>query len=268
MGQVSKPRCGCAGKPGTTMPWYMLQPSFRLKSWPSSRPASEASGPCLAFARGYASSWCTQKRNGSIVSHGDPRGLTFTSALARMHGPALAAGAQLLACVELLEEWREVAHDALQLHLDTVQQRVALQAVPLEAVLHALGTRALDDEAQAPRLGALRRVAHVRWHEEDRAFLQIDLARLAVLHDVEKSVSLHLVEELLVRIVVEVGAVVRAADHGDDEIGVLPDLRITDRRLEQVPVLFDPLREIEGFHRGLDSTPTGLVPDGARGIRV
>ncbi len=42
---VSKPRCGCDGKPGTACPWYMLQPSLRPKSWPMLRPASDASGP-------------------------------------------------------------------------------------------------------------------------------------------------------------------------------------------------------------------------------
>ena len=54
---VSKPRCGCAGKPGTESPWYMLQPSLRLKSWPIARPASEVEGtPSLPLDFGYASS--------------------------------------------------------------------------------------------------------------------------------------------------------------------------------------------------------------------
>ena len=35
---VSKPRCGCCGKPGTTSPWYMRQPSLPSKSWPRLRP--------------------------------------------------------------------------------------------------------------------------------------------------------------------------------------------------------------------------------------
>src|SRR5262245_1199029 len=61
------------------------------------------------------------------------------SAPARMHRPALRAGSQLFARVELLEKRWQVAHDALQLHLDAVQQRVALPAIPLEAVLHAFG---------------------------------------------------------------------------------------------------------------------------------
>ena len=49
---VSNPRCGCPGKPGTVVPWYMLQPSLRLKSWPRLRPASGASGPICELARG------------------------------------------------------------------------------------------------------------------------------------------------------------------------------------------------------------------------
>ena len=49
---VSKPRCGCCGKPGTTRPWYMRQPSLPAKSWPRSRPASDAAGPKLLVAGG------------------------------------------------------------------------------------------------------------------------------------------------------------------------------------------------------------------------
>jgi hypothetical protein len=49
---VSKPRCGCAGKPGTSRPWYIRQPSRGSKSMPSCRPASDAAGPSLAFPAG------------------------------------------------------------------------------------------------------------------------------------------------------------------------------------------------------------------------
>jgi hypothetical protein len=49
---VSKPRCGWAGKPGTSSPWYMLQPSLRLKSAPRSRPANDATGAIRSSPRG------------------------------------------------------------------------------------------------------------------------------------------------------------------------------------------------------------------------
>jgi hypothetical protein len=77
---------------------------------------------------------------------------------------------------------------------------------------------------------------------------EIDAPGLAAVHDVEEGAALHLVEELLVRVVVEVGALVGAADDGDDEIRVLPHLRVAHGRLEQVLVLVDPLREVERFH--------------------
>ena len=49
---VSKPRCGCCGKPGTMLPWYIRQPSAPAKSMPRSRAASDAAGPMCSFASG------------------------------------------------------------------------------------------------------------------------------------------------------------------------------------------------------------------------
>ena len=74
---VSKPRCGCCGKPGTVAPWYMRQPSIPAKSMPMSRPASEASGPIASLPAGYTSRWCTQNRNGSTVAHWGPSGTVW-----------------------------------------------------------------------------------------------------------------------------------------------------------------------------------------------
>mmetsp|Transcript_23742 Transcript_23742/g.64390 ORF Transcript_23742/g.64390 Transcript_23742/m.64390 type:complete len:288 (-) Transcript_23742:98-961(-) len=55
---VSKPRCGCLGKPGTLLPWYMFHPVGDPKSEPSARPRrSSRGGPMLSSPRGYASSW-------------------------------------------------------------------------------------------------------------------------------------------------------------------------------------------------------------------
>src|SRR5438094_645452 len=78
------------------------------------------------------------------------------SAFAGMDCTAPAAGADPFIRVKLLEERRKVAHDALQLYLDAVEEVVALLAVPLEAVFDALRTRALDHQAHAACFGALR----------------------------------------------------------------------------------------------------------------
>ena len=51
----------------------------------------------------------------------------------------------------------------------------------------------------------------------------------------------------LIDVVVEVGALVGAADHGDHQVGVLPDLLVADRRFRQMLVFVDPFREAESL---------------------
>ena len=80
-------------------------------------------------------------------------------------------------------------------------------------------------------------MAHVRRQQEDVAFLQVHAFGLAVDPQRQPGIAAHLVEELLQRIVVVVGAQVGAADHRDDEIGVLPDLLVADGRLQQMRVI-------------------------------
>ena len=84
------------------------------------------------------------------------------------------------------------------------------------------------------------------WHQVHRALLKFDAITLAAIHDVQERVALKLPEIFLKRIVVKVGALVRAADDGDDEIGVFPQLLVADGWFEQVRVVYEPLREIDG----------------------
>ena len=86
----------------------------------------------------------------------------------------------------------------------------------------------------------------MRGQQKHRAFLEFHAAGLAALHRVQVRIALELVEEFFVRVVVEIGALVRAADDGDDKIGIKPDLLVAHRGFEQVLVAFDPLREIDG----------------------
>ena len=88
---------------------------------------------------------------------------------------------------------------------------------------------------------ALRRMAHVRRKQEHVARADGHVARAAVFHEAQHHVAGELVEELLERIVVVIGALVRAADERHDEVGVFPDLGVAHRRLQEVAVLLDPL---------------------------
>jgi hypothetical protein len=91
-------------------------------------------------------------------------------------------------------------------------------------------------------------VPDVGRQEEDVTLADGDVARPAVLPHPQDHVAAQLVEELVAGVVVEVGPLVRAADHGHDEIALVPDLRVADRRLQQLAVLLDPTGEVDGDH--------------------
>ena len=128
------------------------------------------------------------------------------------------------ACAERLIKRRQVIHDALQLHFDTVNKAVALRTIPLEAVQQARRARALNHQATRFRLRPLWRVAQMWRHQVHGAFLEFNAVALAAIHDVQEGVALELPEIFLQRVVAKVGALVRATDDGHDEISAGPDL--------------------------------------------
>ena len=71
---------------------------------------------------------------------------------AGMYGAAVFALAEIFVAVELLEERRQVAHDALQFHFCAMHKLMTTVAVPLESVERALGSRHLDHYPDRPRL--------------------------------------------------------------------------------------------------------------------
>ncbi len=109
----------------------------------------------------------------------------------------------------------------------------------------AIGTFGFDDQADAAGHRSLRRVPNVLRQEEHVAFADDDVVELAVIVYLQHHVAFELVEELLDRVIVIVGPLVRPADHKGHHVGILPDLLVADRRLQQVPVFFDPVLKIE-----------------------
>src|SRR5579864_1226988 len=71
---------------------------------------------------------------------------------AGMYGAAVFALAEIFVAVELLEEWRQVAHDALQFHFCAMHKLMTILAVPLEAVERSFGPRHLNYHADCSRL--------------------------------------------------------------------------------------------------------------------
>src|SRR6185437_2281304 len=163
----------------------------------------------------------------------------------RMNRAAASAGALIAAGVEFLEGRHQIAVDIAHLGLHAMKQRMARGAEPFESVDDALGTLALDDEADAAGLRPLRRVPHIRRQQEHFAGTDRDVARPALIHHPQHDIALDLIEEFLEGIVMEVGPGIGPADHEHDEIAVAPDFRIADRRLQQMAMLLHPFSEIE-----------------------
>jgi hypothetical protein len=183
----------------------------------------------------------------------------------RVHRAAMRAAALGLARrVEALVGGRQVGDDVVQLHLDAPDQAAAGGAMPLEGVGQARRALAFDHQAAAVGLGPLRRMQQVRRHQEDVAFAQVHALVAAAVPHQQVGIALELPEELLQRVVVEVAACIRPADHGDHEIGIGPDLPVADRRLQQMAVLVEPALEAEGVavaevgHRRAQDRAQGL----------
>ena len=79
-----------------------------------------------------------------------------------MNGAAVVAGAQFLAGIKSLEQRRQVAHDALELDLDAVDDVAAIVAIPLKGIDQPVGPLAFDDQADAARDRALGRMRDAR----------------------------------------------------------------------------------------------------------
>jgi hypothetical protein len=72
-----------------------------------------------------------------------------------------------------------------------------------------------------------------------------DIIKLVVIENFENHIALELVKELLDRIVMKVRTLVRPADNKNHHVGVLPDLFVTYRGLQQMAVVIYPLLKVE-----------------------
>src|SRR6202035_5593837 len=130
---------------------------------------------------------------------------------------------QALVAIELLKQWRQIAHDALQFHFPAVQQLMTILAVPLETIQSALGAWHFHDHADAARL-PLGGMSHVLRQKKDLALsdgnLQGRLTRS--FHEAKKNIALQLIKEFFRRIVVKIAPLIGTAYYGHHHLAVFP----------------------------------------------
>src|SRR5690348_5324388 len=128
-----------------------------------------------------------------------------------------------------------------------MDQMMTILAIPFEAIERALGSRHFDDHADGSLLQPLRGMTNMFWQQKDLALFDRNLERRLArsFNKAKKNVALQLVEKFFRRIIMIVAPVVRTTDYGNHHFAVFPHLRIADRRLEFLFVLFDPAQKIE-----------------------
>jgi hypothetical protein len=103
---------------------------------------------------------------------------------------------------------------------------------------------ALDHYAQ--RVGwSHGRMDHIRWNEKGLSLPHQVIDDAIAFADAHLDVALELVKIFfridLVKIVPRIGA----GDHHDEEIAPIVEIAVAHRRLEEMPVLFDPIVQID-----------------------
>ena len=161
------------------------------------------------------------------------------------HCAAFPAGAFREIGVERADHVFEALLDVVAPEIDLVQLVRAGGTEPGAAVELVRFARPLDD--QADRAGRpARRVVDLLRQDEHLALVDAQPLLPPVLDHVQEDVAVHLVEDLVERVDVEIVAGVRTLDDLEDEVRALEHLLVADRaqRVRQVPL--DPAFEVEG----------------------
>src|SRR5215471_4723608 len=127
-----------------------------------------------------------------------------------------------------------------------MEERAAVEAQPFQTILGAWPPGAFDDKPDRALNRALWRVAQMRRREKDLPFADRHIVYSARFGNLQEHIAAQLVEELLGRVVMEVGPLVRAADDLHDHARILEHRLIANRRLQQMAVLVNPAIDLNG----------------------
>lgn len=119
-----------------------------------------------------------------------------------------------------------------------------IHTVPHERINLTLASLALHNKPDAPG-GALRRMRDTGWQTEGVAGPERDVVEGAAIDDAQCHLALQLVEPLLTSLNMVIHARVRPCDKHDLELARVEQV-VAHGRLEKMPVLREPLGNIEG----------------------
>jgi hypothetical protein len=135
--------------------------------------------------------------------------------------------------------------EILELEVRIVKDFATLLTIPAEMVSFARLTLPLNHEAHCAGR-SLWGVRNPRGEQEDVPFANRDISRFTVFDDAHGYVTFDLIEELLALFDVIILPLVWSTNNHDEELTVLPHHPVSYWRLEQVPVFFNPLLQVQG----------------------
>lgn len=160
------------------------------------------------------------------------------------HCTALFTRAVFNIAVETLEYWRELLDDVRHVQVLFVELLPTALAEPEKTIELIAASLALNDQPDCIR-AALRRVRHSCWEKEHFPLANVNVARGAIVNDLDGDVAFDLVEEFLAFVVVIVFTGIGATDDHHDKITAIVDALVAHWGFEQVAVLFDPLEKVD-----------------------
>ena len=152
---------------------------------------------------------------------------------------AVLAGAAFVVVPEIEHGLAEMVHDIGAVEIDVFDERAAVVAVKDDVLVFSGRAPTFHDDADG--VGRTHRRVRDIWRNEKRfAFADEMIDDAIAFADPDFDVALELVKIFLGIDEMEIVPRVRAFDDHDEKIAAIVKITVADRRLERVPVRFDP----------------------------
>ena len=184
----------------------------------------------------------------------------------RLHDSAAGiAGAVLFIFVKAGHDRRQLFDDVRHFEILIVEFVAAVFAKPKQAIFFTWTAVQFHDQADAASR-ALGRMRHFGGQQKNFTLLDRDSHRLTFVDDAKHHVPFHHVVKLFGFVVVVVFAAIRASnDHNDEVLVVIVHHLVANGWFEAVPVVVDPLLEIDRFAQCHDAEFWLFWPGGIPG---
>ena len=158
--------------------------------------------------------------------------------------PAILAGSPLVVVPEIEHGLAEMLDDIAAIEIDVFDKRAAVVAVKNYVLVLAGRPASFDDDAHGVGR-ANRRVRDVRRNEERLPFPHEMIDDPVAFPDPDFDVAFKLIKIFFGIDEMKIVPRIWPLDHHDEEVAAIVEIAITNRRLEEIAVGFDPIVDVD-----------------------